>query len=126
MVYFPPNGTFNPMYYPYYGKKAQVRLNLNSKYYLNEQILPLITDQLSRISRHSRQNAKLPVLKMSWAMFLQVNYSQPLVAVKFLNITTNQDVNIECKINANNIPLGTVRDKWAGRVSFKLRINTNT
>ncbi|XP_056267630.1 sodium/potassium-transporting ATPase subunit beta-2b isoform X2 [Pseudoliparis swirei] len=78
MVYFPPNGTFNPMYYPYYGKKAQV------------------------------------------------NYSQPLVAVKFLNITTNQDVNIECKINANNIPLGTVRDKWAGRVSFKLRINTNT
>ncbi|TNN72464.1 Sodium/potassium-transporting ATPase subunit beta-2 [Liparis tanakae] len=76
MVYFPPNGTFNLMYYPYYGKKAQV------------------------------------------------NYSQPLVAVKFLNITTNQDVNIECKINANNIPLGTERDKWAGRVSFKLRINT--
>lgn len=27
LVYFPPNGTFNLMYYPYYGKKAQVRLN---------------------------------------------------------------------------------------------------
>lgn len=26
MLYFPPNGTFNLMYYPYYGKKAQVRL----------------------------------------------------------------------------------------------------
>ncbi|XP_031712806.1 sodium/potassium-transporting ATPase subunit beta-2b [Anarrhichthys ocellatus] len=77
MVYFPPNGTFNLMYYPYYGKKAQV------------------------------------------------NYSQPLVAVKFLNITTNQDVNIECRINANNIPVGSERDKFAGRVSFKLRINTN-
>lgn len=24
LVYFPPNGTFNLMYYPYYGKKAQV------------------------------------------------------------------------------------------------------
>lgn len=23
--YFPPNGTFNLMYYPYYGKKAQVK-----------------------------------------------------------------------------------------------------
>ncbi|XP_010796073.1 sodium/potassium-transporting ATPase subunit beta-2b [Notothenia coriiceps] len=76
LQYFPPNGTFNLMYYPYYGKKAQV------------------------------------------------NYSQPLVAVKFLNITTNEDVNIECRINANNIPTGSERDKWAGRVSFKLRINT--
>ncbi|XP_059207375.1 sodium/potassium-transporting ATPase subunit beta-2b [Centropristis striata] len=76
MQYFPPNGTFNLMYYPYYGKKAQV------------------------------------------------NYSQPLVAVKFLNITANQDVNIECKINSNSIPLGSERDKFAGRVSFKLRINT--
>ncbi|KAM8835977.1 sodium/potassium-transporting ATPase subunit beta-2b isoform 1-T1 [Synchiropus picturatus] len=76
MLYFPPNGTFNLMYYPYYGKKAQV------------------------------------------------NYSQPLVAVKFLNITQNEDVNIECKINANNIPTGSERDKFAGRVSFKLRINS--
>ncbi|XP_051535007.1 sodium/potassium-transporting ATPase subunit beta-2-like isoform X1 [Myxocyprinus asiaticus] len=76
LVYFPPNGTFNLMYYPFYGKKAQV------------------------------------------------NYSQPLVAIKFLNITKNEDVNVECKINANNIPEGTDRDKFAGRVSFKLRINS--
>lgn len=61
---------------------------------------------------------------MSLDLSLQVNYSQPLVAVKFLNVTQNQDVNIECKINANNIPLGNERDKFAGRVSFKLRINT--
>ncbi|XP_051979614.1 sodium/potassium-transporting ATPase subunit beta-2-like isoform X2 [Xyrauchen texanus] len=76
LIYFPPNGTFNLMYYPYYGKKAQV------------------------------------------------NYSQPLVAIKFLNITKNVDVNVECKINANNIPDGTERDKFAGRISFKLRINS--
>lgn len=25
LAYFPPNGTFNLMYYPYYGKKSQVR-----------------------------------------------------------------------------------------------------
>ncbi|XP_016142208.1 sodium/potassium-transporting ATPase subunit beta-2-like isoform X1 [Sinocyclocheilus grahami] len=76
LVYFPPNGTFNLMYYPYYGKKAQV------------------------------------------------NYSQPLVAIKFLNITMNEDVNVECRINANNIPEGSERDKFAGRISFKLRINS--
>ncbi|KAG7249503.1 hypothetical protein CRUP_032454, partial [Coryphaenoides rupestris] len=52
-----------------------------------------------------------------------VNYSQPLVAIKFLNITTNEDVNVECKIISTNIPAGSDRDKFAGRVSFKLRIN---
>ncbi|KAA0717265.1 Sodium/potassium-transporting ATPase subunit beta-2 [Triplophysa tibetana] len=76
LEYYPPNGTFNLMYYPYYGKKSQV------------------------------------------------NYSQPLVAIKFLNITKNEDVNVECRINANNIPEGTERDKFAGRVSFKLRVNS--
>ncbi|KAL6463342.1 hypothetical protein MHYP_G00277330 [Metynnis hypsauchen] len=76
VVYFPRNGTFNLMYYPYYGKKAQV------------------------------------------------NYSQPLVAIKFLNMTLNTEINVECKINANNIPTNNERDKFAGRVSFKLRINS--
>ncbi|KAM3857699.1 sodium/potassium-transporting ATPase subunit beta-2a [Diretmus argenteus] len=75
LAYFPANGTFNLMYYPYYGKRAQI------------------------------------------------NYTQPLVAVKLLNITLNTDVNIECKINSNTIVAGGERDKFAGRVSFKLRIN---
>ncbi|KAL1249180.1 hypothetical protein QQF64_020185 [Cirrhinus molitorella] len=73
--YFPPNGTFNLMYYPYYGKKAQV------------------------------------------------NYSQPLVAVKFIDISFNTDFNVECKINSSTQFKISERDKFAGRVSFKLRIN---
>ncbi|XP_054457473.1 sodium/potassium-transporting ATPase subunit beta-2a isoform X1 [Anoplopoma fimbria] len=75
LAYYPPNGTFNLMYYPYYGKKAQV------------------------------------------------NYTQPLVAVKFLNASLNTDINVECKINSNTLAEGSERDKFAGRVSFKLRIN---
>ncbi|XP_053199678.1 sodium/potassium-transporting ATPase subunit beta-2-like isoform X1 [Scomber japonicus] len=76
LLYFPPNGSFNLMYYPYYGKKAQV------------------------------------------------NYTQPLVAVKFLNVSLNTDVNVECKINSNTLSEGGERDKFAGRVSFKLRVNS--
>ncbi|KAL0970782.1 hypothetical protein UPYG_G00247340 [Umbra pygmaea] len=76
LAYYPPNGTFNLMYFPYYGKRAQV------------------------------------------------NYSQPLVAVKFLNISLNSDVNVECKIKSNTLPAGGDRDKFAGRVSFKLRISS--
>nr|XP_014345074.1 PREDICTED: sodium/potassium-transporting ATPase subunit beta-2 [Latimeria chalumnae] len=75
LAYFPQNGTFDLMYFPYYGKKAHV------------------------------------------------NYTQPLVAVKFLNITYNVDINVECKIHANNIKNNDDRDKFAGRVSFILRIN---
>ncbi|XP_028838408.1 sodium/potassium-transporting ATPase subunit beta-2b isoform X1 [Denticeps clupeoides] len=76
LAYFPPNGTLNLMYFPYYGKKAQV------------------------------------------------NYAQPVVAVKFLNITNNVDVSVECKIVANNIPAGSERDKFCGKVSFKLRVDS--
>ncbi|XDV46592.1 hypothetical protein PO909_014465 [Leuciscus waleckii] len=78
IAYFPPSGSFNLMYYPYYGKRAQV------------------------------------------------NYSQPLVAVKFTNITFNMDVNVECKINrlfSEDATAVNERDKFSGRVSFKLRIN---
>ncbi|XP_061665151.1 sodium/potassium-transporting ATPase subunit beta-2a isoform X2 [Syngnathoides biaculeatus] len=75
LAYFPANGTFNLMYYPYYGKRAQV------------------------------------------------NYTQPLVAVKFLNASLNTDIDVECKITSNTLAPGSERDKFAGRVSFKLRID---
>ncbi|XP_076130390.1 sodium/potassium-transporting ATPase subunit beta-2b [Alosa pseudoharengus] len=77
VMFFPPNGTYNLMYYPYYGKKAQV------------------------------------------------NYSQPLVAIKFLNVTTNTDINVECKITAGGFQIkGDEKDKFAGKVIFRLRVNT--
>ncbi|XP_031428369.1 sodium/potassium-transporting ATPase subunit beta-2b [Clupea harengus] len=76
VMYFPPNGTFNLMYYPYYGKKEQV------------------------------------------------NYSQPLVAIKFLNLTTNTDINVECKVTAPGINAVNVKDKFGLKVVFRLRVNS--
>ncbi|KAM9701294.1 sodium/potassium-transporting ATPase subunit beta-2-like isoform 1-T1 [Menidia menidia] len=77
LAYYPTNGSFNLMYYPYYGKRAQV------------------------------------------------NYTQPLVAVKFLNASMNTDINVECKVVSNTLGGAAERDKFAGRVSFKLRISDN-
>ncbi|XP_078056980.1 sodium/potassium-transporting ATPase subunit beta-2-like isoform X2 [Mustelus asterias] len=76
LQYFPPNGTLDLMYYPYYGRKAHV------------------------------------------------NYTQPLVAVKFLNITYNTDVSIECKVYASKVKNNDERDKFAGRVVFTLNIGS--
>uniref|UniRef100_A0A8D0B8U0 Sodium/potassium-transporting ATPase subunit beta n=1 Tax=Salvator merianae TaxID=96440 RepID=A0A8D0B8U0_SALMN len=54
---------------------------------------------------------------------VHLNYTQPVVAVKFLNLTYNFDHNVECKINAANIATNDDRDKFAGRVAFKIRVN---
>ncbi|KAM4689833.1 LOW QUALITY PROTEIN: sodium/potassium-transporting ATPase subunit beta-2-like [Rhinophrynus dorsalis] len=53
----------------------------------------------------------------------QKNYTQPLVAVKFLNAKPNTDHYVECRVNALNINNKDDRDKFAGRVIFKLRID---
>nr|XP_028607840.1 sodium/potassium-transporting ATPase subunit beta-2 [Podarcis muralis] len=54
---------------------------------------------------------------------IHVNYTQPVVAVKFLNLTFNYDHHIECRVNAANVNTNDERDKFAGRVAFKIRVN---
>ncbi|XP_053318673.1 sodium/potassium-transporting ATPase subunit beta-2-like [Spea bombifrons] len=53
----------------------------------------------------------------------QKNYTQPLVAVRFENAMRNVDHLVECRVNAGNINNKDDRDKFAGRVAFRLRIN---
>nr|DBA29606.1 TPA: hypothetical protein GDO54_005677 [Pyxicephalus adspersus] len=54
----------------------------------------------------------------------QKNYTQPFVAVQFLNATRDYDHNVECRVNAANINNQDDRDKFQGRVIFRLRINS--
>lgn len=53
----------------------------------------------------------------------QVNYTQPVVAVQFANATANMEHYIECRLNAAGLRTDDERDKFAGRVAFRLRIN---
>ncbi|RLV62224.1 hypothetical protein DV515_00019538, partial [Chloebia gouldiae] len=53
----------------------------------------------------------------------QVNYTQPVVAVQFSNATANVDHHVECRLNAAGLRTDDERDKFAGRVAFRLRIN---
>lgn len=52
----------------------------------------------------------------------QTNYTQPIVAVQFSNITHNVEYTVKCAIYAKNIQFET-RDSFAGRVNFRLRVN---
>ncbi|XP_030633281.1 sodium/potassium-transporting ATPase subunit beta-3b [Chanos chanos] len=77
MQYFPAEGRFDKMYFPYYGKKAHP------------------------------------------------NYVQPLVAVKLL--LTKQDYNseltIECKVEGSDLRNNDERDKFLGRVTFRVNVS---
>ncbi|XP_062872400.1 sodium/potassium-transporting ATPase subunit beta-3b [Trichomycterus rosablanca] len=76
MQYFPAEGRFDKMYFPYYGKKAHP------------------------------------------------NYTQPLVAVKLL--LTENDYNtpltIECKVEGSDLRNDDERDKFLGRVTFRIQV----
>ncbi|KAK4832785.1 hypothetical protein QYF61_025653 [Mycteria americana] len=52
----------------------------------------------------------------------QPSYSNPLVAVKFLNITRNVELKIVCKIIGAGITFDNVHDPYEGKVEFKLKI----
>uniref|UniRef100_A0A3B1JQU9 Sodium/potassium-transporting ATPase subunit beta n=1 Tax=Astyanax mexicanus TaxID=7994 RepID=A0A3B1JQU9_ASTMX len=76
MQYFPSEGRFDKMYFPYYGKKAHP------------------------------------------------NYVQPVVAVKLL--FSEQDYNtqltIECRVEGSDLRNNDERDKFLGRVTFRIQV----
>ncbi|KAI4890254.1 hypothetical protein NFI96_014028, partial [Prochilodus magdalenae] len=76
MQYFPPEGRFDQMYFPYYGKKAHP------------------------------------------------NYVQPLVAVKLLlnEEDYNTELTIECKVEGSDLRNDDERDKFMGRVTFRVHV----
>ncbi|KAG7457011.1 hypothetical protein MATL_G00241840 [Megalops atlanticus] len=76
MQYFPSEGRFDKMYFPYYGKKAHEK------------------------------------------------YVQPLVAVKLLLTKEdyNTEINVECKVEGTNLRNNDDRDKFLGRVTFKVKV----
>ncbi|XP_061426337.1 sodium/potassium-transporting ATPase subunit beta-3-like [Lethenteron reissneri] len=49
-------------------------------------------------------------------------YTQPLVAVRFLNLTKQTEVTVECKVIARNVKVIDERDKFLGRVTFKIKL----
>ena len=111
-VMFPANGSIDLMYFPYYGKKFHVSFVGGPALWL-----PPGSGVLGEEAGVAKG------LDLCSPPLAQVNYTQPLVAVKFLNVTPNVEVNVECRINAANIATDDERDKFAGRVAFKLRIN---
>ncbi|XP_021573274.1 potassium-transporting ATPase subunit beta [Carlito syrichta] len=52
----------------------------------------------------------------------QPHYSNPLVAAKLLNIPTDTDVKVVCKVIADRVTFDNPHDPYEGKVEFKLTI----
>ncbi|KAM4702024.1 potassium-transporting ATPase subunit beta [Discoglossus pictus] len=52
----------------------------------------------------------------------QPNYTNPLVAVKFLNVTKNKEIPVVCTVVGHGISTDNPHDPYQGKVSFTLKI----
>ena len=105
MQYFPSEGRIDKMYFPYYGKKAHV--SLYPPVQLSANILKVMN-----------------YWQMAVSSPIQENYVQPLVAVKLL--LTKEDYNkelpVECRVEGSDIRNNDERDKFLGRVTFRIKV----
>lgn len=115
--YFPNEARFDKMYFPYYGKRIHVSVCSISAHVGSTppRRVPLLT--ASRVLSSSSS----PSLPPSGP---QEKYLQPLVAVK-LALTKedwNKELTVECRVEGSNLRNNDERDKFLGRITFRVKV----
>lgn len=110
MEYFPYEGRLDKMFFPYYGKSGHV-----SKDFL------LTLTQMLKCSLQRSATATSDLMSFG----PQPDYVQPLVAVKLLLTKDDYDVEqtVECKVEGTDIRNDDERDKFLGRVTFRVKVS---
>lgn len=104
--YFPTEGHVDKMYFPYYGKRIHVSIHW--------------------IWAHAGLTSpcRIALLTAPPLPPPQENYLQPLVAVKLLLTKEdyNKELSVECRVEGSNLRNNDERDKFLGRVTFRVKV----
>lgn len=98
---FFPKSIFENKYYPYYGKLRHV----SESFMIVGELLQQQSD-----------------LKHLLSLFSQVNYSSPVVAVRFTGVQQGANIQVQCKLNGKGIINDSPTDRYLGSVTFSLEV----
>lgn len=97
---FFPKSIFENKYYPYYGKLRHV------------------SESFMIVGELLQQQSGLNLL----SLLSQVNYSSPVVAVRFPGVQQGANVQVQCKLNGKGIINDSPTDRYLGSVTFSLEV----
>lgn len=101
-IQFFPKSFFELKYYPYYGKLRHVSARLASVKNNTHDVFGAQADPPPR--------------------FPQVNYSSPVVAVRFPGVQYDTHLQVQCKLNGKGIINDSPTDRYLGSVTFSLDV----
>lgn len=56
------------------------------------------------------------------SLLCQVNYSSPVVAVRFVGVQYDTPIQVQCKLNGKGIINDSPTDRYLGSVTFSLEV----
>lgn len=107
-IQFFPKSIFDLKYYPYYGKLRHVSASF------------FLVDNCCGIWSCLFKSEITPV--MSSPPLFQVNYSSPVVAVRFAGVQYDTHIQVQCKLNGKGIINDSPTDRYLGSVTFSLDV----
>lgn len=103
---FFPKSIFENKYYPYYGKLRHVSESF------------IVVGELLQQQSNLKHPSGLNLL----SLFSQVNYSSPVVAVRFMGVQQGANIQVQCKLNGKGIINDSPTDRYLGSVTFSLEV----